>query len=210
MKKLPKKKYFVPLLVVAIMLIAAAGAYAVWANQDSLDGNTISTGGVDITASDTAMHFDGLMPGAQAPAQFMWVRNDSTVPIMMYAYVRVTEGDAALTNYVKADITLAPPDFPTDAATLASSLGRDQVNAPNGWPVYNDVLAGILGVDNGKAHLRTLTPSGVPTPMDPNQYALYKVVLTLDPNTPDTFQNKTVKCDVVFVGGQVNGASLEF
>ena len=115
MKKLLKKKYFVPLLVVAVMLIAAAGAYAVWANQDSLDGNTISTGGVDITASDTAMHFDGLMPGSAAPAQYMWVRNDSTAPIMMYAYVRVTEGDPALTNYVNAEITLAPHDFPTDA-----------------------------------------------------------------------------------------------
>ena len=46
--------------------------------------------------------------------------------------------------------------------------------------------------------------------MDPGQYALYKVVLNLDPNTPETFQNKTIKCDVVFVGGQVDGTSLDF
>ena len=82
MKKLLKKRYFVPLLVVAIMLIAAAGAYAVWSNQKAVTDNTISTGGVSITASETAMHFDGLLPGSTAAPQYVWVRNTSNVPII--------------------------------------------------------------------------------------------------------------------------------
>jgi len=207
--KVKKKTLIIVILVVAIAAIAAAGAYAVWSNQKVVPDNTISTGGVTIAASDTAMHFDGLLPGSSAPPQFVWVRNDSKVPIMMYAYVRVQDGwDPALTNYVHADITLAPHDFPTDATTLGNSLGYTP-GTP--YTVYQGVVASLLGADNGRLHLKTIDPNNVATPMDPGQYALYKVVLSLDPNTPQTpFENTMIKCDMVFVGGQVNGLSLAF
>ena len=206
--KVKKKTLIVVILIVAIAAIAAAGAYAVWSNQAAVSDNTISTGGVSITASDTAMHFDGLLPGSTAPAQYMWVRNTSDVPIMMYAYVRVhSADDPALTNYVKADITLAPRDFPTDANTLQNSLGY----AGGPYSVYTGVVANLITVDGGKQYLRTIDPNNHATPMAPGQYALYKVVLSLDPNTPQTpFENMKIYCDVVFVGGQVNGLSLDF
>ena len=164
--KVKKKTLLIVILVVAVAAIAAAGAYAAWSNQKAVMDNTISTGGVSITASDTAMHFDGLLPGSTAPAQYMWVRNTSDVPIMMYAYIRVhSADDPALTNYVNAAITLAPRDFPTDANTLENSLGY--TGGP--YPVYNGVVANLITVEGGKQYLKTIDPYNNATPMAPGE-----------------------------------------
>ena len=44
MKKLLKKRYFVPLLVVAVMAIAATAAYAWWTTSTSIADNEVTTG----------------------------------------------------------------------------------------------------------------------------------------------------------------------
>ncbi len=208
-----KKTLIIIIVVVAIAAIAAAGAFAWWSNTATLPDNTISTGGIHLSAGDSAMNFTGFMPGSAPQTQWMWVRNDGSQNIMMYAYVRVQDGwDPAVLNYVNANITLAPSGWPGSPTDLANSLGGTAGGGTGDYPVYSGVVADLLGAANGKLYLRTITPDGTTqTPMTPGQYALYKVVLSLDQNTPNSFQDQTVKCDIVFVGGQVeSGLTLDF
>jgi hypothetical protein len=200
-----KKAILVTVAVVAVAAIFAAVAYAYWFSTDSLADNVISTGGVKIEASDSAMSFTDLMPTADpanGKTSFMHVYNPGPKPIMFYAYATLDSGTGELANYAKVKITLAPGDYPTGDATKAASLGW---NGGAGWPVYEGPLANIVGAAAGKQYLKTETPSGSPTPLLAGQYALYKVQIWLDKDTPNDFQNRELRCSMIFVGGQEEG-----
>jgi len=195
-----KKKLFV-LVAILVVAIGVGVAYAWWTADGGISGNTVTTGGMSLATSDTAINATGLVPqnapGDEAAAgyyaKFIWVQNTGSVDEMFYAWLDNASGDGVLLDAVKCAIWLAPTDAPGDWA-LTGSLGQ-----PGPWPVYTGTLRGLYGEDVGKWQLKTVSPGHTATPLHPGQYAIYKIVVWLDgPSAgPDTM-NKSLSVDLKF------------
>ena len=121
MKKLLKKKYFIPLLVVAVMAISATVAYAWWTTTVNSGPNTISTGDESLLLGGSLpMTAAGLVPQNQLDNDpnssvagyqtgFFYVQNTGTNPVDFVGWLGDGTGDYGVSDRRSGvKITIAP------------------------------------------------------------------------------------------------------
>lgn len=200
MKKLLKKKYFIALLVVAVMAIAATGAYAAWTITATSDVQTVETGSGTLAIYGGPINVSGLVPH-HAPATeltgsvpnaydvtYFMVQNTGDIELQLDGALVSGGGDYALLGpqvYVK--VTIAPAGSPWN---VAGTLSAD----PGPWPVYQGPIDALYGPN------AFLTTSGHEA-LAAGQAAIWKVVTWLDYDACDnTSMGKSMTCSLQFTG----------
>jgi hypothetical protein len=204
MKKILRKKYFVPLLVVAVMAIAATAAYAWWTTNAQSDPNTVATGtsGLElggqlpinvsklIPAQPLLDNDDQTVPAGAYKVSYFWVHNTGDEPLPFIGWLDNGTGDYALLGsqvYVK--ILIAPTDSPYNVAGSLSS------EAGHAWKVYYGPIDALYGKTAGGSHLTTDGHAD----LQPGQYAVYKVITWLNgPTCDNSSKDKTMGFTVNF------------
>ena len=206
MKKLLRKRVLIPLVVVAVMAIAATAAYAWWTANATSGNNTISTGSSALTyGGSLPINAIGLVPQATLDSSpttpvpsgyqtsFFYVHNSGTTPLDFVAWLDNGTGDTAILGtqvYVK--ITIAPTvasGSPWDPAGSLSAAGGPYL-------VYMGPIVNLYGQASGSQYLTTLNPH---TPLAAGQYAYYRVVTWLDgPSSDNSSMNKSMTCSLEF------------
>jgi predicted ribosomally synthesized peptide with SipW-like signal peptide len=212
------KKLLIVLAVVVVMAVAATAAYAWWTSTDSLDGNSITTGTMDIDVQGQSgpMIVTGLVPSNGPniilqdpwvysdqdvdsengfPSRFFWVRNSGNVPEMFYAWAEVT-GHTWIADKVMVRIWLNPVDYPDP--TDSSQVWK----AGETYAVWEGPLSDIDSWTEGRDRIRTITPNGVKESIPAGKYALYKIVFWLDGSATNAYQGKSVDVELHVEGGQ--------
>jgi hypothetical protein len=206
MKKVLKKRYFIPLLVVAIMAIAATAAYAWWTTTVTSEPNNISTGAAALTVGgQTPINAANLIPQAtldltaDSPVpegyktNYFYVQNTGDTPLDFVGWLDGGTDDATLlANQVWVKITIAPTvahGSPWDPTGSLSSVGGPYL-------VYRGPIGDLYGKTAGSTHLTTLNPH---TPLAAGQYAFYRVVTWLDgPSCDNNSMHKKMSCTLKF------------
>jgi hypothetical protein len=200
MKKLRTKRYFIPILVVAVMAITATVAYAWWTANAAQGSNTMSTGTAHLAIGGGPISLSGLepqfAPAATAPdadygaVSYIYVQNTGTTPLMFYIFLADPIGDAGLLSKVHVRIWLqgsdAPPGF-WSAPSWTSTFG------PSGGPFssFDGVLSTIWNSSvAGKQYLATLDPSNNPTPIQANEIGVYRIAVWLDSSAGNETQGQ--------------------
>lgn len=204
MKKLLKKKYFVPLLVVLVMAIAATSAYAWWTTTAQSDPNTVTAGNsalelggqlpIDVSklipAAPIADGHDQTVPAGPYRVSYFWVHNNGDQPLPFVGWLDNGTGYYDLLgSQVFAKILIAPTDSPYDVAgSLSSEAGHP-------WQVYNGPINALYGKAAGSLHLTTANHAD----LQPGQYAVYKVITWLNgPTCNNDSKGKTMGFTINF------------
>ena len=207
MKKLLKKKYFIPLLVVAVVAISATVAYAWWTTTVSSGPNTISTGDESLLLGGSLpITAAGLVPQAQLDndpnssvagyqTSFFYVQNTGTNPVDFVGWLDNGTGDyGVLGSQVWVKITIAPTLAQGSPWDPTGSLSYNPVHGP--YLVYEGPIGNLYGQAYGSQYLTTLNPH---TPLAAGQYAFYRVVTWLDgPSSDNSSKNKTMTATLNF------------
>lgn len=211
------KKLLIVAIVVVAMAIAAAVAYAWWSDTVTSDTNTVATGEVALAMEGLPIQASGLMPqndpdeeaydDAYGDVTYLWVRNDSPVPLMFYGWLSDGLDPKSIRGYVNARITL-----------LGSAPEPYWWSLPSGWAgtfqdagpydVFEGTVAQLWGQSAGINYLSSRYPIGDDwghTPLDVGEYAVYRVAVWLDSTAPDTVQNATLSFKINFTGMQQEG-----
>jgi len=205
MKKLLKKRYFIPLLVVVVMAIAATTAYAWWTTTVTSDPNNITTGGAALAVGgETPISAANLIPQGTLSADpndgvpagyktsYFYVHNTGDTPLDFVGWLDDGTGDYALLgSQVWVKITIAPvsPPSPWDPTGSLSSVGGPYL-------VYRGPIGQLYGKSAGSVYLTTLNPH---TPLAAGQYAFYRVVTWLDgPTSNNDSMHKSMSCTLKF------------
>lgn len=93
---LNKKVLLAGSVIMAVAVIILGATYAAWQAQDTIDGNTVSTATLSITATGTAMYgavakpieADNVLPGWESdPVERAEITNNSTTELDLWFYV---------------------------------------------------------------------------------------------------------------------------
>jgi hypothetical protein len=211
------KKLLIVVIVVVAMAIAAAVAYAWWSATVTSGTNTLVAGEVALTMEGLPIEASGLMPqidpeltdidAEYADVTYMWVRNDSSVPVMFYGWLSDGSDAAGIRPYVNARITLlGSASAPAWWSLPAGWAGTFQDAGP--YDVFDGTVAQLWSQAAGINYLSSRYPIGDDwghTPLDVGEYAVYRVAVWLDSSAPDSVQNATLSFKINFTGMQVEG-----
>jgi len=203
MKKLRAKRYFIPLLVVAVMAITATAAYAWWTITATSGPNNISTAQPALTyGGELPVSATGLVPQApldNAPnsavpagykVSYFFVTNNGDTPLHFVGWLdNMTGDDTVLGAVIHIKITIAPTDSPW---IITGSLSE-----PGPYLVYNGRIDALYGKTAGSLLLTTIGH----LPLAAGQSAYYKVVTWLNgPTCNNDSQHKSMTCALQFEG----------
>jgi len=180
-----KKILFTLIAVGLLSAMSGLGGLAVFTDQATVDGNTFTTGTVDIsTTPDTALvTLSDMAPGDEVTAP-LTVNNDSTTLELRYAVTSTTTEDtlaAQLDLTIKEDVTTCTnAEFDTDGTVR---YGAADLGSIAGINVIGDPATGAQAGD------RVLAASA-------NEVLCFNVVLPL--TTDDTYQGLTTTATFTF------------
>jgi predicted ribosomally synthesized peptide with SipW-like signal peptide len=205
-KRLRNRRIWIPLVVIAVMAIAATAAYAWWTASATTDPNTISTGessleyggslpvnATNLVPQPTLDSTDvNDVPGAGYKTSFFWVHNNGDTAMHFEGWLdSVTGNSAILGSQVFVKITIAPTTAqgsPWDPTGSLSAAGGPYL-------VYQGPINALFGYASGSTLLTTVGHA----PLDPGQYARYRVVTWLDgPTSTPESMNKSMSCVLKF------------
>lgn len=201
------------LVVVAVAAIAGGATWAYFSDSETSTGNTFTAGtatiALDGDASNGAAYFTAanMKPG-DTVTKYVAVKNTGSINLLFRAYVNATTNTASTTNpasyfadVLETKITLNP----TDVATWTPRF--DPVS---NYVNYNSNMAGIIGVSNAIDNDPEAFTYGADQQLQPNEYAVYKVEVTLPTTAGNEWQGASFVGDLVFEGvqfdNQTNGA----
>lgn len=180
-----KKILFTLIAVALLSAVSGLGGLAVFTDQAAVDGNTFTTGSVDISTSPATalVTFSDMAPGDEVTAP-LTVSNDSTTLELRYAVTSTTTED---TLAAQLDLTIK------EDVTTCTNAGFDT----DGTPVYatGDLgsMAGINAIGDptqgAQAGDRVLAASA-------NEVLCFNVELPL--TTGDAFQGLTTTATFTF------------
>jgi hypothetical protein len=223
MKRLLKKRVLIPLVVVAVLAIGATVAYA-WLTADvSVADNNVSTltvgnfelSGGPINATDLIPANDP-DPGetiATPPVDsnvvypsstYFALHNATGYSMLYYAYLSAGTGDLDPAT-VGVRIFLNPP---TSAPGYPGGWGAGTFNGgPPGFVVFQGHLSDLWGgIPSGMYWLCSSSGpnfTGVLTPINNDEWAIYRVCIWLDGNVAgNDAMGKSLSCTLNFHGDQ--------
>jgi hypothetical protein len=218
------KKLIIVIAVIVVMAVAATAAYAWFTADKFVAGNTVTVaqagnfvlngGPIDATGLVPALDpgpgetpaTPPVNPNAVYPSStYFALQNGTDYPMKYYAYLSDGAGtlDPAM---VGVRIYLNPP---TSAPGYPGGWGPGTFNGgPPGFVVFQGHLSDLWGQAQGHKYLCSSSGpdfSGILTPINPGEWAIYRVCLWLDGNVADnSASGKWLTVTLNFTGTQLD------
>jgi predicted ribosomally synthesized peptide with SipW-like signal peptide len=212
------KKLLIVLAVIVVMAVAAAVAYAWWSDTATTNGNSVSTGSVNLESDGGAIVAAGLMPqtepaidandDAYGAVSYAWVHNASTAPLMFYGWLGNGTGDTVINPYVRVRIWLLGATTAPAWWTGYPSAWVDTFQIPGPHLSFNGTLEEVwTGEAGGRNYLSSRYWDGAwhQTPIGVDEWGTYRIAIWLDSSAPNETQGKQVDFSVNWTGMQIEG-----
>ena len=218
------KSYMISLLVIGIALGGLGlGTFAYFTDQDVIPENYVATGNLDLGVQTVNLngaaidHFaaTGILPGEDMSAGYVFLWNKGTSDIKWKGYLTQTGGDN-LKPVLKVQLLCNPDGYHDTwpawfkAAEADTRWGGSNVNAflahedavagddedidDDGFILFNKLLDGNYYIRGGD------TPDGEGgfDIMEPGFWQIFEVVLKLDENAGNAYQNNEMEFKITF------------
>ncbi len=182
-----------------IGVIAGGATMAFFTGQETISGNTFASGSVAISTDSAGetipFSATGLVPGDSVTG-CLEITNDGDLDMLFRTYA--TNVDESVSNFINqftVDVILRPTDSENECP--------EGDYGPKDASIVTGVLLGdLVGPENALSNESAYFDED--WPLEEGKTASYEITVTLDPNTTNHYQNRTLTLDLQIDGAQAD------